>query len=137
LELVAHNGQVLLQVGYFITSRPELLLVFCLKAEDNIFCLALFVKPKLLLIAICSRLLQRPAPLVAILLLCAAKLRFDTFASIKFRTCLIEEQKLDVAVHVQKLNSIPSARNTRFDKTSHLLNRRKKAGRGCTCTKAK
>jgi hypothetical protein len=48
-------------------SRPELQLGFVLKVEDNNFCVALFVKLKLLLIVICSRLLQRPAPLAAIL----------------------------------------------------------------------
>jgi len=61
----------LLQVGDFITYRPELQLGFVLKVEGKNFCLALFVQPKLLLIAICSRLLQRPAPLAAILLLAA------------------------------------------------------------------
>ncbi|MEP6514246.1 MAG: hypothetical protein ABJA79_10270 [Parafilimonas sp.] len=55
------NFQVLLQVGYFITSRPELQPGFVLKDEVKNFCLAIFVKPKLLLIAICSRWLQRPA----------------------------------------------------------------------------
>jgi hypothetical protein len=61
----------LLQVGDFITSRPELQLGFVFKVEDKNYCLALFVKPKPLLIAKCSRLLQRPAPLAAILLLYA------------------------------------------------------------------
>ena len=44
--------------GVFIMSSPELLPVFCFKVEVKNFCLALFVKPKLLLIAICSRLIQ-------------------------------------------------------------------------------
>jgi hypothetical protein len=33
------NESVLLQVGYFITSRPELQLSFVLKVEDNILLL--------------------------------------------------------------------------------------------------
>jgi hypothetical protein len=57
-------------------SRPELQIGFVLKVEDKILCLALFVKLKLLLIAICSRLLQRPAPLAAILLLAVVLLLF-------------------------------------------------------------
>jgi hypothetical protein len=43
LSKVTANGQVLLQVGYFITSSPELLLNIELKVEDKNFCLALFV----------------------------------------------------------------------------------------------
>jgi len=65
------NVRVLLQVGDFIMSSPELQPGFVLKVEDKNFCLALFVTLELLLIAICSRLLQRPAPLAAILLLVA------------------------------------------------------------------
>jgi hypothetical protein len=36
---IAANGQVLLQVGYFIMSSPELQLGFVLKVEDNILLL--------------------------------------------------------------------------------------------------
>ena len=35
LRLMTANGQVLLQVGYFITSRPEPLLNNVIKVEDN------------------------------------------------------------------------------------------------------
>jgi hypothetical protein len=39
------NEQVLLQVGYFITSRPELLSGFILNLKLRTNCLALFVEP--------------------------------------------------------------------------------------------
>ncbi len=44
------NIRVLLQVGDFIPTRPELQLGFVYEFEDKNFCLALFVKPKLMLI---------------------------------------------------------------------------------------
>ncbi len=42
--------------GGFYNVQPENAAWFILKVEDKNFCLAFFVKPKLLLIAICSRL---------------------------------------------------------------------------------
>ena len=72
---MACNVGVLLQVGDFIMSCPVLKLGFVYEFEDKNFCLALFVEPKLLLIAICSRLLIRPAPLAAILLLAVVVFR--------------------------------------------------------------
>ena len=47
--------------GIFYNVQSGTAAWFCLKVEVNIFCLALFVKPKLLLRAICSRLLRCPA----------------------------------------------------------------------------
>jgi len=66
---LAANAQVLLQVGYFITSRPELLPGF-FKVEDNILLLGFVRRLELKLIANYSRRYQRTAPLAAILLLC-------------------------------------------------------------------
>ncbi len=59
-----YNDLVLLQVGDFIMSGPELQLGFVLKVEDLIFLPGFVRQPKLLLIAICSPLLQRPLALL-------------------------------------------------------------------------
>jgi len=48
LELMAPNGQVLLQVGYFISSRAEQLPGFILNLKITTKSLALLVEPKLL-----------------------------------------------------------------------------------------
>jgi hypothetical protein len=60
-------------------SRPVLQLGFVYKSEDKNFCLALFVKPKLLPIANLSQLLQCLAPLAAILLLAVRTFRPQLF----------------------------------------------------------
>jgi hypothetical protein len=59
---------------------------------------------------------------------------FRQFVILAFRVCLIEEQKLGVAVHIQKLNNISPVCNTRI---SQLFNQRTKVGRGCAYSKAK
>ena len=52
LRRIAANEQVLLQVGYLKIVPPGTAARFCFKFEVKNFCLALFVEPKLLLIAL-------------------------------------------------------------------------------------
>ena len=64
-----HTRSGIAEGGIFYNVQPGTAAWLCFIDEVKNFCSVLFVALKPKLIAICSRLLQRPAPLAAILLL--------------------------------------------------------------------